>query len=1002
MAVKITSPGGRTRRKGGAVSLSGGDVPIVAPASDPGVHIPPPVDIAGRAFKALGNVLEEGTNLALQMIQRDEGLARDADDTTFADFGQDLVRDLQKAGTLSDSTVVENAGKQLLQEQERILNEHKGGKTSRALLENNLIKRRNSFADTLAVLNINAADVQLNQTVKRRVSSIVQDVLSDSDVLVSEDPLEAFRFYSGKIEEEMDFLELNPAQRRIVKPAAQAQVALSMVGPLIRNKQFDRAITILRSKEVGAVMAPGDQRDAIRRVITAEQKLEEAENQSNAIKHLRTARGLALPNATEEEILEDARTLAGLEESQKGRFVEFGDELLFVEDDTETVRVVRRGPTPEQKVATEIAIEQARMVARIPFMNSLIKSFGGRPIFGLPPPTAPVGEGEVEPAAPTGKGADVPAVSSSAAPTGERKETTRERAGALEADQAEAVSDQAAVLTPFGPEPENAPSEDMQDVVALTLGSRVLLAMGKTAEANSLLSHASFLMNNSPEIKRNEELDKSIGLEWAQKLGVPPDTTLRQIQGKILPSTEEVQATRQQGNIISLDMAREFQVPPNTTRGQLDAVLADRERSGGGSAVPRTFEEKTQAGSLASARGRNQAQAEVQMRFVFETDQQIADILEEIEDDPTLVGTVGALRATGRTALTLLTDLGFDSFVDAARNIASDQSDLGADEVFEFFDDPLLSALDLLSNSIGINRARLRNPIGRVPVEIIKRSIKDSDLTKFGGSEKIIDVLNRIRTDELGRRRNVLKKQFPGMFDPFLDGGGDGASEGEDAPPDIPSDIPRFRIEGGKLVPIEKGGAPGGGSSESPFSSTDNPEEIGGSAGADELQGGIEGTVPKIILAPKAQGETTVDETVAVVDQLFGSGDFLKRIAKVESNFGATKGTFRKKGDRGIWQLNQKTGFEATKDIESHPSLERAHTRIQEELGIDWNEISFEDLDKPLISALAARLFLLTIPEEIPDTLEEQATYWKKHYNTSLGKGAVRKFVKINSPSIGG
>ncbi|KKK92711.1 hypothetical protein LCGC14_2700210, partial [marine sediment metagenome] len=58
-----------------------------------------------------------------------------------------------------------------------------------------------------------------------------------------------------------------------------------------------------------------------------------------------------------------------------------------------------------------------------------------------------------------------------------------------------------------------------------------------------------------------------------------------------------------------------------------------RERSGAGSAVPRTFEEKAQAGSLASARGRNQAQAEVQMRFVFETHQQVTDILEEIKDE---------------------------------------------------------------------------------------------------------------------------------------------------------------------------------------------------------------------------------------------------------------------------------------------------------------------------------------------------------------------------------
>ncbi|KKK68461.1 hypothetical protein LCGC14_2943820, partial [marine sediment metagenome] len=66
---------------------------------------------------------------------------------------------------------------------------------------------------------------------------------------------------------------------------------------------------------------------------------------------------------------------------------------------------------------------------------------------------------------------------------------------------------------------------------------------------------------------------------------------------------------------------------------------------------------------------------------------------------------------------------------------------------------------------------------------------------------------DRIRTDEFSRRRNVLKRQFPDMFDPFEDGEeGGGVSGGQDISPDTP----RFRFEGGKLVPIE-GAALGGG-----------------------------------------------------------------------------------------------------------------------------------------------------------------------------------------------
>ena len=102
MVVRITPPGGRVRRKGGAISLAGGDVPTVAPARDPGVNVPlipiPAGDtggVIGAGLQSLGNVLGEGANLALQVVQRNEGLARDADETSFSDTLQDTIRDLQ-------------------------------------------------------------------------------------------------------------------------------------------------------------------------------------------------------------------------------------------------------------------------------------------------------------------------------------------------------------------------------------------------------------------------------------------------------------------------------------------------------------------------------------------------------------------------------------------------------------------------------------------------------------------------------------------------------------------------------------------------------------------------------------------------------------------------------------------------------------------------------------------------------------------------------------------
>lgn len=41
-----------------------------------------------------------------------------------------------------------------------------------------------------------------------------------------------------------------------------------------------------------------------------------------------------------------------------------------------------------------------------------------------------------------------------------------------------------------------------------------------------------------------------------------------------------------------------------------------------------------------------------------------------------------------------------------------------------------------------------------------------------------------------------------------------------------------------------------------------------------------------------------------------------------------------------------------------------------------------------------ARVHYLRVKEPIPSTVEEQALYWKVHYNTHLGKGTVEEFIE--------
>ena len=115
----------------------------------------------------------------------------------------------------------------------------------------------------------------------------------------------------------------------------------------------------------------------------------------------------------------------------------------------------------------------------------------------------------------------------------------------------------------------------------------------------------------------------------------------------------------------------------------------------------------------------------------------------------------------------------------------------------------------------------------------------------------------------------------------------------------------------------------------------------------------------------------------------------LLRIAWVESRFGWDSEVFHSDDTIpvGIWRMN-KTALEDTKNVDAHPHLEKKHAEIRTVFGINWKAITTLDLHKPLISGLAARLYLSNKRDVIPSKVEEQAEYWKKNYNTDEGTTA--------------
>ncbi len=286
-----------------------------------------------------------------------------------------------------------------------------------------------------------------------------------------------------------------------------------------------------------------------------------------------------------------------------------------------------------------------------------------------------------------------------------------------------------AILSPFG-EQETA-SADAQSVARLFAGAR-RIALVDTAMANNMLSQARFLAENSQDMQRQRELDKPIGPELAGELGVGVGTPLRAVLGAIPPSPGEQAEQRAEG----------------------------------------------------TARGKQRVESEEQIDFIDEGRTMIMDLVEEINIDPGIVGIRGSLRATGQTAISVIGDLGFDALVESAQDLAFENTDLGIDEITGMFDSPTLSVLDILENSIGFILARLRQPIGRLQVDVIKRSISDVQLKGLKGSKQVLNRLNFVLS-QLDRRAGRLQRRT-----------------GSDKEETEQSDIPQFRVEGGKLVPV--------------------------------------------------------------------------------------------------------------------------------------------------------------------------------------------------------
>ena len=154
---------------------------------------------------------------------------------------------------------------------------------------------------------------------------------------------------------------------------------------------------------------------------------------------------------------------------------------------------------------------------------------------------------------------------------------------------------------------------------------------------------------------------------------------------------------------------------------------------------------------------------------------------------------------------------------------------------------------------------------------------------------------------------------------------------------------------------------------------------------------------------PANYNQTNTLGAIDAVNKLYGDAgysdvtQFMKNMAAAESNLGQdTMGDYSF-GATQIDPIRYQDIIDRATGPEGDKRVNLANTFLSEQLDRPDFDIRALDLTKeghnPYISATLTRMGLLNVPENVPDTLQGQADYWKKHWNTESGKGTPEKFM---------
>lgn len=120
------------------------------------------------------------------------------------------------------------------------------------------------------------------------------------------------------------------------------------------------------------------------------------------------------------------------------------------------------------------------------------------------------------------------------------------------------------------------------------------------------------------------------------------------------------------------------------------------------------------------------------------------------------------------------------------------------------------------------------------------------------------------------------------------------------------------------------------------------------------------------------------------------------RTGKAESGYRALEGYGDGNPALGFFQMEPNTAV----DIWNNYVMYRSKYRDKlHELGFKDKDLEFCLLSNIGLQVAFCRLHYRRVPASLPESsdLEGQANYWKKYYNSYLGKGTIKHFMEANS-----